>query len=237
MGTLENFYDGRVERFGKRDFLTQVGHTEGGQPISPAQFQIMVGQICSLLAPGPHDRLLDLACGNGLVTAELSRNVQTTIGVDLSGRLVELAQRYQSGPNLRYFHHDVRQLDTLAGLQGESFSKIVMHAALQHFHPSDLEPLLRAMLSVATEDVVIVLGFVPRDGRQRFFYRTVRRRISGALCRAFGRDYFGTWWRDEQINDVCARLGLTCSFHDINPGLDAARYRCNIRITRANALW
>ena len=230
MAELKDFYDARVSPSDARNFLKQVGHTEYGQPISAQQFDGMTGQLHDLLDLQPDDRLLDLACGNGVVTARLARDCAQAVGVDLSPRLIELASANHTSANTRYFTGDLRHLADIPELRGMRFSKVLMSAALQHFSPPELEPLLRSILALCTPDPVIVFSFIPEDGKQRHLFNTPRRRLTRAWLRLTGRDGFGHWWRKPVLTDTCAWLGLSCSFHAIDDRLMAASYRFNMRI-------
>lgn len=63
-------------------------------------------------ACGPGERLLDLACGQGVLARALAREGRTAIGVDSSRRLLEIAARRESDTPLgiRYCRYDARTL-------------------------------------------------------------------------------------------------------------------------------
>lgn len=232
MDHLERYYDARASDLQENDFLKQVGHTEGGNAIGPEQYHLMVQQLRDLLKPNSDDRLLDLCCGNGVITADLAVGVKMAVGVELSGRLVTLARKYHGGAHTRYFKQDVFKLSEVESIEGERFSKILMHGALQHFKPADFDTLLRTILSYAAQDCVIVFGFVPLNGKQRYFYNTPKRKIQAFVYRVLKRDVFGSWWDKSLITNTCNKLGLECEISDIDASLNASAYRCNIKITR-----
>ena len=232
MANLEKYYDARAVNLGEQEFLKQVGHTEGGQPITQVQFDRMVLQLHELLDLCSGDRLLDLCCGNGVITRQLAGTVQDAVGIELSQQLVGIATKYHSAPHIRFIKHDVMRLDQIACVADQAFSKVVMQGALQHFRAAALETLLEKILTVTTDNPVIVFGFVPEHGKQRHFYNTPRRKIEAVVRRAVGRDVFGSWWDKNHVTNVCRKLGLACSFHDVDTSLKASKYRCNIKITR-----
>ena len=233
MRQLKNFYDSRVASGDEGAFLKQVGHTECGQPITPLQFDRMVHQLHALLNLGSDDRLLDLCCGNGVITARLAKTAAEVVGVDLSPELIRVANTHQIRVNTTFQQGDLRALAQVPGLHGKAFSKVLMQAALQHFTPAEFEPLIRSILELCEPAPVIVFGFIPEDGKQNHLFDTPRRRLNRLWLRATGRDQFGHWWKKQALEEVCARLGLDCSFHAVDNQLAAASYRFNMRIVAA----
>lgn len=233
MKPLERHYAQKVKTAATDDLLFQVGHTEGGRAISAAQFSAMVGDLRVLLELSPQDRLLDLCCGNGAVTSVLAPEVAATVGIDLVEDLVAVARRQESaGAHVRYLQCDLRRLSELPALEEEPFSRVLLHAGLQHFTPRDFKPLMREILRRSRPDVVIVFGFVPEAGKQRYFLNTPRKRLYNWYLRARGRDVFGHWWSRAYLTQACAELGLTCSFHPVHDSLLASSHRFDMRMIR-----
>lgn len=230
---LKDFYDRRVTCGKETEFLKQVGHTECGQAITPQQFDRMVHQLHELLDLRNDDRLLDLCCGNGVITAQLARTAAEVFGVDLSPELIRVANAHQARTNTTFLQGDLRVLAEIPELRASAFSKVVMHAALQHFSPAEFEPLIHSILELCGPTPVIVFGFVPEHGKQRNLFDTPQRRLKRLWLRATGRDFFGHWWQKKALEQTCANLGLTCSFHAVDSQLEAASYRFNMRITAA----
>ena len=54
------------------DFFHQVGKTVGGVPISDDQISLSVEQMQACLSVDANDIVLDLCCGNGLITGEIA---------------------------------------------------------------------------------------------------------------------------------------------------------------------
>lgn len=226
---LRDFYDARARSGDPLDFLRQVGHTEGGQPISEDALQAMVDQIAERLGLAAGDRLLDLCCGNGVVTARLAARVARVEGVDLSPGLIAVADAHHARTNTRYHVGDVLDLGSVAGL-GNGFTKVLMHAALQHLAEKDFDTLLDQISRVAAAECTMLFSHVLDRGLIWRFHDTPRRKMDYLLRRLSGRERMGTWWRKETIAAACASRGLRCDFLPIDPGLRASRYRFDVRI-------
>lgn len=96
-------------------------------------FAKLVAQISNLK---PGDKVLDLACGTGLVTF----NAATAVGpeghvtaVDISTGMLEQArskQKAQNVSNVDFYQHDITGLDSLDAVHGQSFDVITLASAL-----------------------------------------------------------------------------------------------------------
>lgn len=71
--------------------------------------ELIIPGVIRLLAPAPGQRIIDIACGEGLLCRELSARGVETVGVDLSPALVEAARR--AHPIARYEVADARAMN------------------------------------------------------------------------------------------------------------------------------
>lgn len=218
---------------GETEFLRQVGHTIGGEPYSAEVFEAMVESIRQGLRLGPDDVLLDLCCGNGVITVELARSCERVYAADFSETLIGLGRRHNCAPNITYGVLDVRELSS-ARLGGFApFTRISMYAALQHLEPDDLEPLLAAMCGHAREhDIVILIGGILDATRQEAFLDTPKKREAYQFYRKQGADRLGTWWEPAAIRRAADKLGLACDIDADSPGRPGGHYRFDARLWR-----
>jgi tRNA/tmRNA/rRNA uracil-C5-methylase (TrmA/RlmC/RlmD family) len=91
-------YDQHARTLRRDDFWGQVRRTVRGRPVGPEQIEMIVSAIVDQLRLGPDDILLDLACGNGALSALLQPHCQGSLGVDISPYLIEVArERFETG--------------------------------------------------------------------------------------------------------------------------------------------
>lgn len=223
----ERYYTERTARLGPDEYLSQVGHTVNGRPISDHQFQLLLDQIRQSLDLTQSDHLLDVCCGNGLFTQRLAAEVSAVVGVDLSAPLIDIARKAHGAENIAYFQLDAAKLGDLDGNHRGPFDKIVMYAALQHFAPSEFERVLDQMLDLAAPEATIMLGFVPDRALKWRFYDTWKRRAEHVWRTMMKRELLGTWWSREALERMCQKRGLTCRFEELPTELHAANYRFN----------
>ena len=72
------------QRAAEHDLLRQVERTIGGMPEPQNQIELLISAIRRRLDLRREDILLDLCCGNGLITAQLSHWCRAVVGVDYS---------------------------------------------------------------------------------------------------------------------------------------------------------
>ena len=83
-----NHWNGVAKRAGPEEFLRQVERTVGGKPTNDLQIALDVRATCQALELNASDCLLDLCCGNGLVTFRLASVCQSVYAVDFSSDLI-----------------------------------------------------------------------------------------------------------------------------------------------------
>jgi SAM-dependent methyltransferase len=91
--------------------------------------QEMAGQVYAMLAPKPGERILDLGCGDGVLTAEIRAAGADVLGVDLSDELLAVARM----KGLR-----VRKLDGHALDFDSQFDAVFSNAALHWMRKPEL---------------------------------------------------------------------------------------------------
>jgi ubiquinone/menaquinone biosynthesis C-methylase UbiE len=93
--------------------------------------RVIIPGVLRLLQLGEDEEVLDLACGQGVVSVRLHEVGARVTGVDLSPRLIEMA-RQRSPEDVRYLVGDARKLEALTD---ESFDAIVCVLAAQNIDP------------------------------------------------------------------------------------------------------
>ncbi|KAG0633018.1 S-adenosyl-L-methionine-dependent methyltransferase [Tuber brumale] len=90
-------------------------------------------EVVSLLDPQPTDKILDVGCGDGVLTARISRHCSSIHGIDSSENMLSSARAHNSTPNTTYTHLDATHLPnptTSTTLAPQTFTKIFSNAAL-----------------------------------------------------------------------------------------------------------
>jgi cyclopropane fatty-acyl-phospholipid synthase-like methyltransferase len=201
----------------------QVGKTIHGQPLPEEQLDLIVASAAEGLRLGPDDVLVDLCCGNGLVTERLARLCRRVIGIDYSVGLIEVAQRH-AGPNVQYQHANALEVDWR---QLPGVTKVVMNEALQHFTQSQFGQLLGS-LRLLPPGTPIYIGGIPDRARLRDYYDTDEKYAFYLQREREGRPHMGRWWLRQEIVDMAAEHHLDATILDQKAGMVTAYYRFDV---------
>ncbi|CAF9933356.1 MAG: hypothetical protein HETSPECPRED_008622 [Heterodermia speciosa] len=91
----------------------------------------LASKVVGWLDPHPEDTILDLGCGDGLLTAKIKGRCASVTGFDSSSNLLEAARRnYGSIPNLSWYVQDCRYLEHCRDVRDGAYSKVFSNAAL-----------------------------------------------------------------------------------------------------------
>src|SRR3990172_9762274 len=146
--------------------------------------ELIIPGLLLLLKLQPREKVLDLACGQGVVSRALHRSGAQVTGVDLSPRLITMA-RQRSPKAVRYLVGDARHLDTLPD---QGFDAIVSILAAQNIDP--LEPLFAECARLLRQGGRLVMAIthpafrIPRhsgwkwDEERRMLLREVERYLT-----------------------------------------------------------
>jgi len=215
--TIENRRDWRVhwnavgEWAGPLDFMEQVKRTVCGQPMSASQVVLSAEVARTALDLDQSDIVLDLGCGNGLVTIRLAEACRAVYAVDYSQDLIEIARRHYAAPNLTYVHCEATEL-TAAQLDNLRPSKVAMIAGLQYFTVAMLERLLATIGTLTDGSAPVFFSDVPDVDHIQDFYNTPARWAYYEQQRAMGTEPMGTWWDRRHLAELLRSAGYAAEF-------------------------
>jgi cyclopropane fatty-acyl-phospholipid synthase-like methyltransferase len=219
------------------NLFAQVGRTVGGIPIPESHLRASVEDILRNLEVQSEDTILDLCCGNGLLTREIGRHCRQVVGIDFSEPLIKEAKRRSALSNVEYRLGDILLLNQLAVEFANRFDKVLMSDAMGSFDEVTLPHLLPSLKCLCKDNAPILLTGVPDDGRKWRFYDNWRRRWTYLYrIKLLRRDPgVGKWWSRNRLQTLCAKAGLRCEFRDQNAMLHSAHYRMDVLLIPAKA--
>ncbi|HVH76238.1 MAG TPA: methyltransferase domain-containing protein [Stellaceae bacterium] len=123
-------------------FSRQAGLFSSAAPITDAGALEM---IVAAAKPGPEDRMLDLACGGGIVVCAFAPFLREAVGIDMTPAMLERAQKLAAEKgleNVRWHEGDVSRLP----FPDASFTIVTTRYSFHHFR--DPAAVLREMVRV-----------------------------------------------------------------------------------------
>jgi len=85
-----DFWDGCAEQ--KENPIEAVQYLKGEQPISEEEYKTVIKLVGDYLKINPHEKVLEVGCGCGLILKEFAPKAQTVIGIDYSQQMIIKAQ-------------------------------------------------------------------------------------------------------------------------------------------------
>ena len=125
------------------------------------------------------ERILDLGCGDGAITAQLAQLVPhgSVVGIDASEGMIEAARAHATA-NLTFLLVDINALDL-----AENFDLVFSNATLHWV--KDHRALLANVLAILADDGIARLNFAA-SGNCSHFYRVIRQVMaSGTYSHCF----------------------------------------------------
>jgi len=183
----------------------QVLRTIDKSPVSAEQFQDILLDIDKKFNMLEDDVILDLCCGNGLITRHLASKCGHVVGVDftleLITRLVE-----QKRQNIETVVADVRDVDFNEG----SFDKVIIYAGLQYLSPGETINLFESVIRWLRGNGLFFVGDIPDRAKLWDFFNTDDGRRAHFDATKRGKPLVGTWFE----SDWLTRLGEWVGFDE-----------------------
>ena len=134
-----------------------------------------------------NEEILDLGCGDGVLTARLATLVPqgNVVGIDASAGMIAAAQK-QAGKNLRFVRMNIDDLNF-----SDRFDLIYSNAALHWV--KDHKRLLRNVFAALKPNGRVCWSFAG-DGNCRNFYRVVREEMKKREFAAFFDGFVWPWY-------------------------------------------
>lgn len=181
----------------------QVLRTLNRQPVSPESFAAIVASIDAMLKPEPGKNLLDLCCGNGVITRELLGRFSAVTAVDLSEEFVAQISN-GTADNVTAFAADARTVE----FSENSFDRILLYAGLQYFSQSETVDLFMRLRHWIRDGGLLVLGDIPDSTRIWRFFNSPERESAYFEAMKAGNPIVGTWFEPGWLKKLSHHAGF-----------------------------
>jgi 2-polyprenyl-3-methyl-5-hydroxy-6-metoxy-1,4-benzoquinol methylase len=179
----------------------QVGRIGG---YHPQNIDIICEHIISSASILPHHHVLDVCCGNGLLTQKISLSCKHIIGVDQSKEQIRIAK--ETFPHLQFENKSGLEFTKL---HNQKFDVILICFAFQYFDTFNKgKEIISALSSITKPGGVIFLSDVPDKNKFYHYYNTLSKRVRYLFNELTGKNDMGKFWSSTELDKICSLLNL-----------------------------
>jgi SAM-dependent methyltransferase len=137
----------------------------------------IAGYVNDLLGTESTDRILDLCCGNGLLTYQTAFRAHSVVGFDFSNALLTQARQNFAASNIEYHQGDALRIGD--AFPEASFDKAYISFAFQYFEKVSGAKVLRGLHHVLKPGGILALVDIPDAAlKRRHQLRAVQRMLT-----------------------------------------------------------
>lgn len=183
------------------DYQIQVGRTINKIPVSNEIWKFTLKHIENQLKIESEDQLLDLCCGNGLISAPLSLKCKSVTAVDVSKPLLKIFPRNYK--NIKIINADIRRLN----FKPSCFSKVLIYFAIQHFSERETFLLIQHVYKWLKPNGICLIGDIPDQSKIWDFFDTKERSAAYFKSIKNGKPIIGNWFNKSFFLHAAEILG------------------------------
>ena len=224
----QQFWDKQANLYQKPH--KQVARTGTHLKDSTALTISICDHIVQLLDLKSTESLLDVCCGNGILTHRLAQFCRSITAVDISAEQLKIAKKKYSENNITYLQANAMELTHHLKA---SFDKINLYFSFQYLDSYKKGAIAIAeMLKLLKPDGIILLGDVPDREFLSVFYPDPKIRVKYYLSRLRGRDQMGKFWKQSELERIA--IQNQCKVERLNqpPKLPYSHYRVDYLIRK-----
>ena len=203
------------------DLIKQVDKTIDKHPVGIDQINLMAKLIKKNLDLKQDYQLLDLCCGNGVITEKIGKFVKKVIAIDISEDLINIAKKYNRNNNIRYIRKNILKINNFFLYK---FRYMYMHEALQLFEYNDFKLFLKKFSSVNLP-IKILLMSIPDKSKIFLYYNTEEKKNFFQNTIFEDKPHMGKWWEKKELKNLANSCGFACEFLKKNSNIFNSYYR------------
>lgn len=185
----QRFWEEQAAKSTSEDPQVQVLRTLNKDPIDAKTWEGTLEAIFEQLDLKAEDIVLDLCCGNGLISKELALRSKSVTAVDLSSKLLDQIDT-SAFPNIIKLQKNVLSLD----LPRETFNKILIYAGIQYFSPIETIQVLQQAEHWLLPGGLLYLGDIPDQKKLWAFFNNKEREYAYFTGLKDNKPIVGEWF-------------------------------------------
>ena len=185
------------------DPQSQVARTRNKKPINDLLWQETVLKIIKNLKLKKDDIVIDLCCGNGLLTTEIYQKVRKIYCVDINKKLLEVLKKKRID-NLRIFHKDIAKVN----FKEKKFSKVIWYSGIQYFSQKDIISIVFKIYKFSKNKCILYIGDIPDQQKLWQYFNTKLRKKNYFEAIVNSRPIIGTWLNKMWLKNLFYSAGF-----------------------------
>jgi ubiquinone/menaquinone biosynthesis C-methylase UbiE len=216
------------------DYQEQVGRTYKKQSITNNVWMKTLDFVYQKMGLSDDSVLLDLCCGNGMLSVPFARKVKSIVAVDFSEPLLQILKSKTNNDinNITILHKDINKI-SVSDLCVWGFSHAIIYFSIQHFTEREAILLFEKMFKCLKPNGIFYIGDVPdrvklwqfanTDEYAKMYFESVKNEAP----------VIGTWFLQEDLLKMAHYAGFSHGeiieqpVYQIN-----SRYRFDLKLIR-----
>jgi cyclopropane fatty-acyl-phospholipid synthase-like methyltransferase len=206
----------------------QVLRTINKSPISNELWEFTLGKLAEQIEPNIDDSLLELCCGNGLISRYFSSTCKKITSVDISENLITMidSKKY---PNINTQISDIRDIV----FPDHHFTKIIIYAGIQYLTLAEATNLVEKVFQWLKPGGYFYLGDIPNYKKLWEFYNSSERKAIYFQNIKEKKSIVGTWFEPNFFKYLSEFVGFKKSFYlPQHPDLIYSNYRYDYKLIK-----
>jgi ubiquinone/menaquinone biosynthesis C-methylase UbiE len=187
------------------EFL-EVGRYSNTKIVSEDDIIHITNYITEKLELQTNDNLLDVCCGNGLLSFKLANKVKSVVGIDISETLLLKARQRNNLQNATFIKGNAL---VASEILDQKFDKILLYFSFQYFDSFRKgEQVITQLKKLLNPNGIILIGDIPDAKRFHIYYPTLKSRLRRFLQVITKQEPMGKFWSSKELEKICKKLQL-----------------------------
>lgn len=179
----------------------QVGRINTSNPNTLSQ---LAQRIKELLDLNKTDEVLDVCCGNGMLSLEVSQYCKSLTGIDFSDVLLSRAKAQQHHGNLEFVEGRAEDFSL-----PYTFDKGYLAFSFQYFEKYHTgKQVIENCCRHIHKGGFFLLTDIPDHDKRKVFYNTPLKRFYYIKQKLLSNESMGKFWSEAELRNICKELAL-----------------------------
>ena len=206
----------------RQSSLMQVGKSIDGREVPWTQVDLIINHLVTSLNLKKTDNVIDLGCGNGIITEALATKVLSIKGYDFSPSLIKRAKELKKHKNVKYSVVDLRKINSN---HLKDVNIVLLYEVLQHLTIQEFNQFMESLSANAYIGSRIFIGGIPDKARLRRFYNTDSKYNYFLASQEKKQPHLGLWWSKKDLFNTIDHFGWTFDWVSQPTTLYTSHYR------------